>query len=90
MLEDLCLSILSDPESPAVLDEIQRFLQVLKRDHARELRHEFKSKLHTYLSVDDAYVSLKIGEAANAHAFDWNSEKLAALKRFMTEAIKPR
>lgn len=86
-LEDLCLSILSEEKSEEVLQDIQIFMDCLKEKHGRTYPHEFKTKLHTYFSVTDELVSLKIGEAAKAGAFNWKSEKLLPLKNFLMEVI---
>lgn len=86
-LEDLCLSILSEENSTSILGDIQCFIDSLGDKHHRCFPHEFKTKLHTYFSITDAYVSLKIGEAAKAGAFDWNSDKLLPLKNFLLELI---
>lgn len=86
-LEDLCISILEEPNSPQVLQEIKTFLQVLRDKHGRSYPHEFKTTLHTYFSVTDKYVSLKVGEAAKAGAFNWSSGKLTPLKEFMMEVF---
>ena len=59
----------------------------LENKYNRSYPHEFKTKLHTYFSVTDEYVSLKIGEAAKAGAFNWNSNKLLPLKNFLSEII---
>lgn len=82
-LEDLCLSVLSEENSSSVLDKINTFVSDLKSGMKREFPHEFKTKLHTYFSITDKYVSLKIGEAAKAGAFDWNSSKLNSLRAFI-------
>lgn len=84
-LEDLCLSVLSEDNSLQVLGDIQLFMDELGSKHGRIYPHEFKTKLHTYFSVTDAYVSMKIGEAAAAGAFLWDSEKLQPLKEFIGE-----
>ena len=86
-LEDFCLSILSEENSSNILGDIQHFMDDLGNKHNRTYPHEFKTKLHTYFSVTDAYVSLKIGESAKAGAFNWNSEKLLFLKDFLLELI---
>lgn len=86
-LEDLCISILSE-ESDAILGEIQDFMDHLKTKCSRSFPHEFKTKLHTYFSITDKYVSLKIGEAAAAGAFDWSNRKLLPLRDFMSELFK--
>ena len=86
-LEDLCLDILSEERSSQVLQEIQMFMNCLEVKLERKFPHEFKTKLHTYFSVTDNYVSLKIGEAAKAGAFNWESDKLLPLKGFLQEII---
>lgn len=87
-LEDLCLSILKEDASFEILTEIDTFLKLLEERHQREFRHEFKAKLHTYFSITDKFVGMKIGEAANAGAFDWNSVKLNSLKTFLLAATE--
>lgn len=84
-LEDLCITILKETEHNAVMDSIDSFLKTLEVKHQREFPHRFKTKLHTYFSVTDRYVSLKIGEAASAGAFDWESDAMNKLKAFITE-----
>lgn len=84
-LEDLCLAILKPADHAAMLEEIQDFLGSLKERRQLFLRHEHKTKLHTYFSITDGFVGMKIGEAARAQAFDWNSEKLNFLKGFLIE-----
>ena len=86
-LEDLCLQILSEKSHEDILTEIERFMLSLHEKHGRVFPHKFKTKLHTYFSVTDDYVSLKIGEAANAGAFDWNSPKLEPLKNFLLKLM---
>lgn len=86
-LEDFCLSILKEDISSSILDDIQTFMDSLKDKYDRLYPHEFKTKLHTYFSVTDSYVSLKIGEAAKAGAFDWNHAGLLPLKEFIREVI---
>ena len=84
-LEDLCISILSEEEGDAILGEIQGFMNHLTAECCRSFPHEFKTKLHTYFSITDRYVSLKIGEAAAAGAFDWGNRELAPLHDFLSE-----
>ena len=82
-LEDLCLSILQETNSLDILHEIQAFLDNLKNKHQRPFPHEHKTKLHTYFSITDRFVGMKIGEAAKAQAFNWNSDRLNFLKEFL-------
>lgn len=86
-LEDLCLAILNEKNREDVLADVQSFMQGMKDKHDRKLKHEHKTKLHTYFSVTDGLVGMKIGEAAKANAFDWHSEKLQSLKEFLIEMI---
>lgn len=82
-LEDLCLSILKEPSSPVILEEVGTFMELLEDKHKRKFPHEFKTKLHTYFSITDKFVGLKIGEAAKAGVFNWNSTRLDFLKEFL-------
>ena len=78
-LEDLCLAILADKNAPEVLETVDSTLSsyTFKRRH--------KNRLHTYLSLTDKYVSLKIGEAAKAEAFAFSGPALEALKDFLLQ-----
>ena len=84
-LEDFCLQILSEEKGNVILTAIEEFMLSLHEEYGREFPHEFKTKLHTYFSVTDNYVSMKIGEAAQSGAFNWNSPKLEPLKNFLLE-----
>lgn len=82
-LENLCLSILNEENSQVILGEIDTFFNTLENSHNRVFPHRFKSRLHTYFSVTDKFVSFKIGEAAKAGAFDWEHEQLGTLRQFI-------
>ena len=84
-LEDLCFSILSNAKAPELKQEIANFMDTLKEKHQFNFARPFKTQLHTYFSIHNNYVSLKIGEAARAGAFDWNHTNLAPLKEFLLE-----
>lgn len=86
-LEDLCLSILAESNNEVILAEIDTLIQNLSDKYGRKFPHEFKTKLHSYFSVTDDFVALKIGEAARANAFNWYSEKLIPLKEFILSVI---
>lgn len=86
-LEDLCLSILNQPDATELLEDIDGFLDRLEGGLGREFAHRFKTRLHTYLAVSDKYVGMKIGEAANAGAFDWSNKKLTPLRDFIQEKM---
>lgn len=86
-LEDLCLSILSDAQAPTMLEEIDSFLSLLKNKHSMAFTWEFKTKLHTYFSIKNDYVSLKIGEAAKVGAFNWEDSRLNPMRDFLAEVL---
>lgn len=86
-LEDLCLSILSDTSADNTLEHIDKFLANLEKYRGKPFSRIFKAKLHTYFSVHNDYVSLKIGEAAKAGAFDWKNATLNPLKNFIREIL---
>lgn len=84
-LEDLCLKIIKeDYLADAVLSEIEDTMGKLKTAGIREFPHEFKTKLHSFFSLTDRFVGLKIGEAADAGAFDWDSPELDGLRKMIT------
>lgn len=82
-LEDLCVKLLKDDYRDEVLKCEEAFFNELKSNNYRKLRHVFKSKLHTYFSVTEDYISAKVGEAAKWGAFDWESKELDSLKEFI-------
>lgn len=89
-LEDLGISILEEHNNETILEDIDTFLKTLNTKHNREFPHKFKTKLYTYFSITDKYVTLKIGEAAKAGAFNWSSEKMNKLKEFMLEVLNKK
>jgi len=87
-LEDLCWQILAGDDSAVVSDKAKRFIEDIKASHPeRIVSHEHKSRLHAYFSTSDRLVSMKIGEAAKAGAFDWNSKQLAPLRDVLVEGF---
>lgn len=86
-LEDLCLRILSEDNSNDVMSSIETFLEEMEAYHGRTYRRKHKNKLHTYLSTSDKYVTMQLGVASDAGAFDWTSMYLAPLKSFLTEGF---
>ncbi len=79
-IEDLGMSILDEDIAETMLKKINDFMKHLEQDAGRKFPHRFKSQLYTYFSVTDKYVTLKLGEAAKAGAFDWTHPNLAPLK----------
>lgn len=79
-LEDLCVTILDDTVAETPLEEIDAFVEHLEQDQKRIFSHRHKTRLHTYFSVNDKFVSMKVGEAADAGAFNWSHPHLEPLK----------
>lgn len=82
-LEDLCWLILKDENAQEMRSDVQKFVAEIRNKYNSIKAHEHKSRLHTYFSVNECYISLKIGEAATAGAFDWGNEKLLPLKEII-------
>lgn len=55
-------------------------------ENFRGLRNGLEVYCNTYFSVTDDFVSMKIGEAARANAFNWSTDKLVPLKKFILSA----
>lgn len=86
-LEDLCWNILSDTNAHKYREDVEIFLNRMKEKYRDLTIYEHKGRLHTYFSVKDDFVSLKVGEAARAGAFDWNHECLLPLRRLIEEGF---
>ena len=69
-LEDLFIDNLSEDGAEHLLSDIYSFLNNLK-SKGRNFTWFHKAKLHTYFSVTDKFVSKKIGQAAEAGAFNF-------------------
>lgn len=85
-LEDLCLSLLKPTDRETMLEEIDRFLGHLQEAQKCSFPHLHKTRLHTYFSITDRFVGMKIGEAAAAMAFDWESSQLHFFRNFLLKA----
>ena len=80
-LEDMCLRTLSKEWSGNILSKANSLVKdfCFKRPH--------KNLLHTYFSLTDEYVGLKIGEAAKARAFDLMCPEIESLRHFLAQAM---
>lgn len=77
-LENLCmLTVGNEP----ILEKIDEFLTTIQRE--TELTHFHKSRLHSYLAVNNKFVGMKIGEAARAGAWNWKHSALDKLRKAM-------
>ncbi len=84
-LEDLCLTILDDTATETPLEEVNAFVEHLEQKREQPFSHLHKTRLHTYFSVNDKFVSMKVGEAADAGAFNWFHPNLASLKECLSK-----
>lgn len=75
-LEDLCLEIVKDNTTFECVDQ---YLECL-RSKGRKITRPHKTKLHSYLAGENDFVGLKVGEASNAGAWDWNHSSLKPFK----------
>ena len=79
-LEDLCLSILAENEADNVMGRIDTFLDLLRQDGLRMFSHLHKTRLHTYFSITNKFVTKNVGLAAKEHAFNWSHPDLDPLR----------
>lgn len=82
-LEDLCLKTVPDDS----LLSLAR-VYVEKADAIHSIRHKHKARLHTWLSVNEPYIGMKIGEAAQAGAWNWQSQAMMPFKNLMQRLDK--
>ncbi len=74
--------------SQNILSTIESFLDVMESSYERSYHRKHKNKLHTYLSSSDKYVTMLLGTASSAGAFDWGSDELESFKSFLTEGFR--
>ena len=87
-LEDLCLQILSEKNNKTILSFIDIFLAEMELSYGCHYRRKHKNSLHTYFSSSDKYVTMPLGQASSAGAFDWGSCELKPLKNFLCEGFE--
>ena len=80
-LEDLCLNILKKEDASSILATVDKALAPYKEN----LPRLHKNKLHSFFSLTNEYVSLKIGEAARNKAFRDDSAEMESLKSFLIQ-----
>jgi len=82
-LEDLCLRLLAQENAKTVLSSVEAALA----PYAKQLPRLHKNRLHTYFSMTDAFVSLKLGEAAKGGAFAYALPEMEALRAFLLRIL---
>ena len=84
-LEDLCLrSIRGSGENGAALECVERYLNCRGVSPGAESGRVSKARLHAYLAVADE-PGRRLGEAADAGIWDWNSPALQPLADFLRQ-----
>lgn len=78
-LEDLCMNLVDDVKELDLADAYVEKANV----EITPLTHMHKSKLHAYLAIKNKYVGMKIGEAAKAGAWNWDSVYMEKYKDLM-------
>ena len=78
-LEDLCIKLVDGVKE---LDLATAYVEKANVD-IEHLSHMHKSKLHAYLAIKNKYVGMKIGEAAKAGAWNWDSVYMEKYKDLM-------
>ncbi|MFH1075374.1 MAG: DUF3226 domain-containing protein [Pseudomonadota bacterium] len=79
-LEDLCLEIVKDNSTFECVD---MYIQCLQ-SNGYQIPRLHKTKLHSYLSGKNEFVGLKIGEASQAGAWNWEHNRLQRFKAIIT------
>jgi len=80
-LEDLCLRMLAQENAKTLLSSADAALAPYKK----QLPRLHKNRLHTYFSMTDAFVSLKVGEASRDGAFCYECPEMESLKSFLVQ-----
>ena len=83
-LEDLCLQAIRDrPAGEAALESVDQYIHCRNPNGISQSRHS-KARLHSYLAVADD-PGLRLGEAADAGVWDWDSQALQPLADFLRQ-----
>ncbi len=84
-LEDLCMRLICEECYPRLSGDIGDFIDKIENAYQRPPFHRHKSQLHTYFSISDGLIGLKLGEAAKTGAYDLTSQALAPLFKLFDE-----
>ena len=86
-LEDLCLNIITEEDKDKAKNIVNDYLNNMKKEGYTKLKHLHKNILHSYLQAKDKFVTMKLGEAARAGAFNFKSEEMNSLVEFVGEMV---
>ncbi|MDR0380279.1 MAG: hypothetical protein LBI62_10145 [Candidatus Accumulibacter sp.] len=85
-IEDLCLKTLTEKNAEEKLCIVDDAISRVERTSGK-LKWINKSRLHTYLSLSDKFVTLKLGESARAGAYDFHASALEPFKNFLRSMV---
>ena len=91
-LENLCLDILNMNVNDnfvnySTLNYSREYIYNIEKKNNYNLSRQHKNLLHAYFSATNRFVNMKIGEAARAQAFDWDSKNLSNLREFLNVLV---
>ena len=84
-LEDLCWDLLKDEQVVELKNEAKEFVSHIKQTYNTIASHEHKARLHTYFSINEKFVTMKVGEAVRTGAFDLDSSRLKPLRKLIED-----
>lgn len=89
-LEDLCIRIINKEkiECDELPDEADRYLKDLETKYGIVHSRYHKNHLHTIMSSVDRFVTCKVGEAARAGLFNWQSEEFDEFKVMLKDILQ--
>lgn len=79
MLEDLCLAAI---ETDPVLQCVDEYLECVNKTIGRKPNNMAKARVHAWLS-SQIEPDKRLGEAAKANYWPWNSTRFDCLKQFL-------
>ncbi len=86
-LEDLCLKILDHPDKEKILCIADDAVEACK-EQVGQLKRPHKNRLHTYLSLTDKFVGMKIGQSSEAKAFNFLASEMEPLKTLLCAMLE--
>jgi len=86
-LEDLCLNTLANPDKDIILEIVDNAMKLYQKRFTC-FKRPHKNRLHTYLSLSDDFVGMKIGQSAQANAFDFSASMFEPLYIMLSSMLE--
>jgi len=83
-LEHLILNNLREPSAYEALNDIDEFLKILVNKEG-SFTWPHKTRLHTYFSITNKFVAMKVGEAVKAGVFNFRCEEIKNFTFLLTQ-----